>query len=194
MFVNVSPASLLCDETVHVLKFGAVAQEIIIQPDRDASIADMSISQFAPPLRPSRFQQYVRKSISILSARGASVLEPSFLAINEDDDSQDRIRELEEELALVKANWEDNEQKVFSFLFSYFTLYFLIQPFLNVDSGRVLRRMVGSFHAEREVMESAIQRHKSSLRRILRESCRSRNSALQQLRQEEAQRKLGRRF
>ena len=115
MFVNVSPASLLCDETVHVLKFGAVAQEIIIQPDRDASIADMSISQFAPPLRPSRFQQYVRKSISILSAKGASasVLEPSFLAINEDEDSQERIRELEEELAIMKANWEDNEQRVY---------------------------------------------------------------------------------
>ena len=113
MFVNVSPSPVLCDETVHVLKFGAVAQEIIIQPDR-VSIADMSISQFAPPLRPSRFQQYVRKSISILSAstRNASVLEPSFVTINEDDDAQERIRELEEEIAQLKDNWDDNEQRV----------------------------------------------------------------------------------
>jgi hypothetical protein len=64
MFVNVSPSANLCDETLHVLKFGALAQEMIIQPDRDASVADISSSQFAPPLRPSRFQQYVRKKIS----------------------------------------------------------------------------------------------------------------------------------
>ncbi|XP_046438329.1 kinesin-like protein KIF20B isoform X1 [Daphnia pulex] len=112
MFVNVSPSANLCDETLHVLKFGALAQEIIIQPDRDASVADISSSQFAPPLRPSKFQQYVRKSISILSAR-ASVLETStFQAIGEEDDSQERIQELEEELALLKADWEENEQKV----------------------------------------------------------------------------------
>ena len=116
MFVNVSPSALLCDETLHVLKFGALAQEVLIQPDRDASIADLSISQFAPPLRPSRFQQYVRKSISILSAR-ASVLEPSFQAIGEEVDPQERIQELEEELARMKADWDENEQKVsFSYL------------------------------------------------------------------------------
>jgi uncharacterized protein (UPF0305 family) len=112
MLVNVSPSANLCDETLYVLKFGALAQEMIIQPDRDASVADISSSQFAPPLRPSKFQQYVRKSISILSAR-ASVLETSsFQAIGEEDDSQERIQELEEELALLKADWEENEQKV----------------------------------------------------------------------------------
>jgi kinesin family protein 20 len=110
MFVNVSPSANLCDETLHVLKFGALAQEIIIQPDRDVSVAD--ISQFAPPIRPSRFQQYVRKSISILSAR-ASVLETStFNVIGEEDDLQERVRELEDELARLKADWEENEQKV----------------------------------------------------------------------------------
>lgn len=112
MFVNVSPSSLLCDETLHVLKFGALAQEVIIQPDRDMSVADLSISQFAPPIRPSRFQQFVRKSISLLSAR-PSVLETSaFQMIGEEDDPQERIQELEEELARVKADWDENEQKV----------------------------------------------------------------------------------
>lgn len=125
MFVNVSPSALLCDETLHVLKFGALAQEVLIQPDRDATIADLSISQFAPPLRPSKFQQYVRKSISILSAR-ASVLEPSFQVIGEEDDLQDRIQELEEELARIKADWEENEQKVCYFLCVFIFLYYWI--------------------------------------------------------------------
>jgi hypothetical protein len=41
------------------------------------------------------------------------VLETStFQAIGEEDDSQERIQELEEELALLKADWEENEQKV----------------------------------------------------------------------------------
>ncbi|KAK4016551.1 hypothetical protein OUZ56_031508 [Daphnia magna] len=112
MFVNVSPSANLCDETLHVLKFGALAQEVIIQPDRDISVADLSMSQFAPPVRPSRFQQFVRKSISLLSAR-TSVLETStFQIIGEEDDPQERIQALEEELARIKADWEDNEQKV----------------------------------------------------------------------------------
>ncbi|KAI9557627.1 Tryptophanyl-tR synthetase-like protein [Daphnia sinensis] len=112
MFVNVSPSANLCDETLHVLKFGALAQEVIIQPDRDVSVADLSISQFAPPVRPSRFQQFVRKSISLLSAR-ASILETSaFQIIGEEDDPQERIQALEEELARLKADWEENEQKV----------------------------------------------------------------------------------
>lgn len=122
MYVNVSPSAVLCDETLHVLKFGALAQEVIIQPDRDASVADASISQFAPPLRPSRFQQYVRKSISLLSAR-ASVLEPSFSMICEEDDRNGRIIELEEELARMKTEWEENEQKVRKSLqFLYFSM------------------------------------------------------------------------
>ncbi len=52
MFVNVSPSANLFDETLRVLEFGALAQETIIQPGRDASVADISSSQFAPPLRP----------------------------------------------------------------------------------------------------------------------------------------------
>jgi len=113
MFVNVSPSSVLCDETLHVLKFGALAQEVVIQPsDRDASIADCSMSQFAPPMRPSRFQQYVRKSISILSARASVLEQPSFQVISEDDESQDRILFLEGELSRMKSEWDDNEQKI----------------------------------------------------------------------------------
>lgn len=108
MYVNVSPSPLLCDETLHVLKFGALAQEVIMH--QESSIADMSISQFAPPVRPSRFQQYVRKSISLLSAR-ASVLEPTITTL-EEEDSSERVRELEDELSKVKAEWEENEQKV----------------------------------------------------------------------------------
>lgn len=118
MFVNVSPSPVLCDETLHVLKFGALAQEVVIQTDRDFSGADMSISQFAPPLRPSRFQQYVRKSISTLSAR-PSVLEPSFQLVDEEgSDQSDRVRELEEEVARLKVEWDENEQKVTSRFFS----------------------------------------------------------------------------
>ena len=146
MFVNVSPSAVLCDETLHVLKFGALAQEVVIQPsDKDASMADCSISQFAPPMRPSRFQQYVRKSISILSARASVLEQPSFQVISEDDESQDRITFLETELSRIKSEWDDNEQKVpqkyfwflpdsfrhlrnfvifFSFLF-FFLFYFL---------------------------------------------------------------------
>ena len=135
MFVNVSPSANLCDETLHVLKFGALAQELVIQPtDRDSSMADCSISLFAPPIRPSRFQQYVRKSISILSASArASVLEPSFQAIGEDDESLDRILSLETELARIKSDWEDNEQKVLNrtVVFIIFLFYFFLNSFYD---------------------------------------------------------------
>ncbi len=110
MFVNVSPSALLCDETTHVLKFGALAQEVIIQPDRDP---DASI--FAPPIRPSKFQQYVRKSISMMSARPSVFLEASTcLTIGEEEstDLQDRVNELEEELARMKSDWDDHEARV----------------------------------------------------------------------------------
>lgn len=113
MFVNVSPSALLCDETTHVLKFGALAQEVIIQPDRDPDA-----SLFAPPIRPSKFQQYVRKSISMMSARGSVFLEASTcLTIGEGEeestDLQDRVNELEEELARLKADWDDHEARVY---------------------------------------------------------------------------------
>jgi hypothetical protein len=138
MFVNVSPSANLFDETLRVLEFGALAQEIIIQPDRDASVVDISSSQFAPPLRPSKFRQYVRKSISILSAR-ASVLETStFQAIGEEDDPHKRIQELEEELARLKADWEENERKVryhsaiiAQWQVCVFRSFFLIHSFLR---------------------------------------------------------------
>lgn len=110
MFVNVSPSSLLCDETVHVLKFGALAQEVVIQPDKESN----DVSLFAPPLRPSKFQQYVRKSISMMSARG-SVLDVSstFHTIGEEeDDLRERIRELEDELTKLKADWDEHETRV----------------------------------------------------------------------------------
>lgn len=108
MYVNVSPSPLLCDETLHVLKFGALAQEVVMQ--QESSVADMSISQFAPPVRPSRFQQYVRKSISLLTAR-ASVIEP-IVATVEEEDASERVQELEDELAKFKSEWDENEQKV----------------------------------------------------------------------------------
>ena len=113
MFVNVSPSVTLCDETLHVLKFGALAQDTVIVPDKDPAV-DTSVSQFAPPIRPSRFQQYVRKSISILSAR-ASVLEPSFSVASCERstvDPRDRVMELEEELAKLRTEWSENEQRV----------------------------------------------------------------------------------
>lgn len=109
MYVNVSPSPILCDETLHVLKFGALAQEVVMQQEN--SIADMSVSQFAPPVKPSRFQQYVRKSISLLNAR-PSVLEQPTFQIVEEEDANDRIRELEEELYKMKSEWDENEQKV----------------------------------------------------------------------------------
>ena len=83
-------------------------------------------SLFAPPLRPSRFQQYVRKSISLISAR-ASVLEPQPLSLAPAARqstvataaaaaaaaaSDRRIDELEAELAKLRAEWFDNEVKV----------------------------------------------------------------------------------
>lgn len=116
MFVNVSPSAILCDETLHVLKFAALAQEVIIQPlDKDSSMADCSMmSQFAPPVRPSRFQQYVRKSISILSARGPSVLEQSTFQTIGEEDVEERIRRLEADLIRTKSECEENEQKVSS--------------------------------------------------------------------------------
>jgi uncharacterized small protein (DUF1192 family) len=41
------------------------------------------------------------------------VLETStFNVIGEEDDLQERVRELEDELARLKADWEENEQKV----------------------------------------------------------------------------------
>ena len=112
MFVNVSPSAILCDETVHVLKFGALAQEVIIQPDQSVN----EVSLFAPPLRPSRFQQYVRKSIMSMSARGTSVLEVSTYqgAISEEDDVdlKERILELEEELIKLREDWDNHETRV----------------------------------------------------------------------------------
>ena len=116
MFVNVSPSTILCDETIHVLKFGALAQEVIIQPDRDPSFADVSL--FAPPILPSKFQQYVRKSISMMSSRGSVFqLEASTCqAIGEEDPDvgllQARISDLEQELAHVNSDWNEHEAKV----------------------------------------------------------------------------------
>ena len=122
MFVNVSPSMRLADETLQVLKFAALAQEMVLA----AEVSDPPVFSFGQPVpvkQPSRFQKFVRQSInSVLSARAVVVDSPaSTVAVAADRDEEkssecpelrEKICELEEEVNRLKTEWFTNERKI----------------------------------------------------------------------------------
>lgn len=127
MVVSVSPSMLLSDETLHVLKFGALAQNMVIQPEAPSAseASSASLSFLVPAKQPSRFQQYVRKSIGMALGSFRASEAPSFNAIQEEGDEaslgagarvvaqlNEQIAQLKDEVKGVKSAWWDNERKV----------------------------------------------------------------------------------